>query len=54
MIPDAEEAARGIKKVVFGESERRGKLLADARAANTVGYNRKNPGKPDHQKNTPG
>ena len=38
IISDAEEATRVIKEVVYEESERRGKLLADARVANIIEY----------------
>ena len=41
IISDAAEATRVIKEVIFEESERRGKLLADARVANIVEYNKK-------------
>lgn len=41
IISDADEATRVIKEVVFEESERRGKLLADARVANIIEYNKK-------------
>lgn len=40
IISDAEEATRVIKEVVYEESERRGKLLADARVANIIEYNK--------------
>ena len=40
IISDADEATRVIKEVVFEESERRGKLLADARVANIIEYNK--------------
>ena len=41
IISDATEATEVIKNVIFEESERRGKLLADARVANIVEYNKK-------------
>lgn len=41
IISDAAEATRVIKEVIFEESERRGKLLAEARVANIVEYNKK-------------
>lgn len=40
VISDAAEATRVIKEVVFEESERRGKLLAEARVANITEYNK--------------
>lgn len=40
IISDAAEATRVIKEVVFEESERRGKLLAEARVANIIEYNK--------------
>jgi hypothetical protein len=40
IISDATEATRVIKEVVFEESERRGKLLAEARVANITEYNK--------------
>lgn len=40
VISDATEATRIIKEVVFEESERRGKLLAEARVANITEYNK--------------
>ena len=40
IISDAKEATRVIKDVIFEESERRGKLLAQARVANIVEYNK--------------
>lgn len=40
VISDATEATRVIKEVIFEESERRGKLLAEARVANIVEYNK--------------
>lgn len=40
IISDASEATRIIKDVVFEESERRGKLLAEARVANIIEYNK--------------
>ena len=39
VISDAVEATRVIKDVIFEESERRGKLLAEARVANITEYN---------------
>lgn len=39
IISDAAEATHVIKEVVFEESERRGKLLADARVENITKYN---------------
>lgn len=41
IISDATEATRVIKEVIFEESERRGRLLAEARVANIVEYNKK-------------
>ncbi len=41
IISDATEATRVIREVIFEESERRGKLLAEARVANIVEYNKK-------------
>ncbi len=41
IISDATEATKVIKEVVFEESERRGKLLAEARVANIIEYNKK-------------
>ena len=41
IISDATEATRVIKDVIFEESERRGKLLAEARVANITEYNKK-------------
>lgn len=41
IISDADEATRVIKEVVFEESERRGRLLAEARVANIIEYNKK-------------
>lgn len=41
IISDAAEATRVIKEVIFEESERRGRLLAEARVANIVEYNKK-------------
>lgn len=41
IISDAIEATRVIKEVVYKESERRGILLAEARVANIVEYNKK-------------
>lgn len=40
VISDATEATRVIKEVIFEESERRGKLLAEARVANITEYNK--------------
>lgn len=40
IISDATEATRVIKEVVFEESERRGRLLAEARVANITEYNK--------------
>lgn len=41
IISDALEATEVIKNVIFEESERRGRLLAEARVANIVEYNKK-------------
>ena len=41
IISDAAEATKVIKEVIFEESERRGKLLAEARVANIIEYNKK-------------
>lgn len=41
IISDAVEATHVIKDVVYEESERRGKLLAEARVANIIEYNKK-------------
>ena len=41
IISDATEATEIIKDVIFKESERRGKLLVEARVANIVEYNKK-------------
>ncbi len=41
IISDATEATRVIKEVIFEESERRGRLLAEARVANIIEYNSK-------------
>lgn len=41
IISDAKEATRVIKEVIFEESERRGRLLAEARVANIIEYNKK-------------
>lgn len=41
IISDAAEATRVIKEVIFEESERRGRLLAQERVANIVEYNKK-------------
>lgn len=41
IISDATEATKVIKEVIFEESERRGRLLAEARVANIVEYNKK-------------
>ena len=43
IISDAIEATRVIKDVIFEESERRGKLLAEARVANIAEYNKQTP-----------
>ncbi len=40
VIFDAIEATRVIKDVIFEESERRGRLLAEARVANIIEYNK--------------
>lgn len=40
VISDAVEATRVIKEVVFEESERRGKILAETRVANITEYNK--------------
>lgn len=40
VISDAVEATRVIRDVIFEESERRGKLLAEARVANITEYNK--------------
>ncbi len=40
IISDASEATRVIKEVVFEESERRGKLLAEAKVANIIEFNK--------------
>ena len=40
IISDATEATRIIKEVVYEESERRGKILAEARVANIIEYNK--------------
>lgn len=40
IISDAGEATKIIKNIVFQESERRGRLLAEARVANIIEYNR--------------
>ncbi|MCD8078556.1 MAG: hypothetical protein LUE63_09350, partial [Lachnospiraceae bacterium] len=40
IISDATEATKVIKDVIFEESERRGKLLAQARVANITEYNK--------------
>ncbi|OQB13593.1 MAG: DNA translocase FtsK [Firmicutes bacterium ADurb.Bin193] len=40
VISDAIEATKVIKEVIFEESERRGKLLAEARVANIIEYNK--------------
>lgn len=45
IISDATEATRVIKEVVFEESERRGRLLAEARVANIIEYNKVSPKK---------
>lgn len=41
IISDAVEATKIIKEVIFEESERRGRLLAEARVANIIEYNKK-------------
>lgn len=41
IISDATEATKVIKEVIFEESERRGRLLAEARVANINEYNKK-------------
>lgn len=41
IISDAAEATKVIQEVIFDESERRGKLLAEARVANIIEYNKK-------------
>ena len=41
IISDAAEATKVIKKVIFEESERRGRLLAETRVANIIEYNKK-------------
>ena len=41
IISDATEATRVIKEVIYEESERRGKLLAEARVANIIEYNKR-------------
>lgn len=41
IISDAMEATKVIKEVIFEESERRGRLLAETRVANIVEYNKK-------------
>lgn len=41
IISDTAEATRVIKEVIFKESERRGRLLAAARVANIIEYNKK-------------
>ena len=41
IISDAVEATRVIKEVIFEESERRGRLLAETRVANIIEYNKK-------------
>ncbi len=40
IISDADEATRVIKEIVFKESERRGRLLAEARVTNIIEYNK--------------
>lgn len=40
IISDATEATRVIKEVIFEESEKRGRLLAEARVANITEYNK--------------
>lgn len=41
IISDAVEATKVIKEVIFEESERRGRLLAEARVANIIEYNKR-------------
>ncbi|MCR0327050.1 hypothetical protein MKA58_06560 [[Clostridium] innocuum] len=41
IISDAAEATKVIKEVIFEESERRGRVLAEARVANITEYNKK-------------
>lgn len=41
IISDAAEATQVIKEVISAESERRGRLLAEARVANIIEYNRR-------------
>lgn len=41
IISDATEATKVIKEVIFEESERRGRLLAEARVANIIEYNKR-------------
>ena len=41
IISDAAEATKVIKEVIFEESERRGRLLAEARVANIIEYNKR-------------
>ena len=41
IISDATEATKVIKDVIFEELERRGRLLAEARVANIIEYNKK-------------
>ena len=41
IISDALEATKVIKNVIFEESERRGRLLAEARVANIIEYNKR-------------
>lgn len=41
IISDAAEATQVIKEVIFQESERRGRLLAEAKVANIIEYNKK-------------
>lgn len=41
IISDAAGATKVIKEVIFEESERRGRLLAEARVANIIEYNKK-------------
>lgn len=41
IISDAVEATKVIKEVIYEESERRGRLLAEARVANIIEYNKR-------------
>lgn len=49
IISDATKATKVIKEVIFEESERRGRLLAEARVANIVEYNKKVAEKLSHE-----